>query len=66
MRNFECNFWIFYFSIAACNEVREQHLVAPALSRPVTNGTHPRLALSRMQMLEQLVLSQGISQDKPR
>lgn len=28
------------------------------------SGTHPRLALSRMQMLEQLVLSQGISTDK--
>lgn len=41
-----------------------QHLIAPALSRPVGNGTHPRLALSRMQMLEQLVLSQGISSDK--
>lgn len=51
-------------SIAACNEVREQHLVAPSISRPVTNGTHPRLALSRMQMLEQLVLSQGINQEK--
>lgn len=51
-------------SIAACVEVREQHLVAPSISRPVTNGTHPRLALSRMQMLEQLVLSQGINQEK--
>lgn len=51
-------------SIAACDGVRDQHLVAPSISRPVTNGTHPRLALSRMQMLEQLVLSQGISQDK--
>lgn len=51
-------------SIAACNEVREQHLVAPSISRPVTNGTHPRLALSRMQILEQLELSQGINQEK--
>lgn len=51
-------------SIASVPEVREQHLVAPALSRAVGNGTHPRLALSRIQMLEQLVLSQGISQDK--
>ncbi|XP_055298769.1 centrosomal protein of 104 kDa isoform X2 [Sitodiplosis mosellana] len=50
--------------IATCPEVRQQHLVAPALSRPVGSGTHPRLALSRMQMLEQLVLSQGISSDK--
>jgi centrosomal protein CEP104 len=52
-------------SIAACNEVKDQHLVAPSISRPVTNGTHPRLALSRMQILEQLVLSQGINQEKP-
>lgn len=51
-------------SIAACDGVRDQHLVAPSISRPVTNGTHPRLALSRMQMLEQLVLILGISQDK--
>ncbi|XP_058824558.1 centrosomal protein of 104 kDa isoform X2 [Topomyia yanbarensis] len=51
-------------SIAACQEVRDQHLIAPALSRPVGSGTHPRLALSRMQMLEQLVLCQGISSDK--
>ena len=51
-------------SIASCPEVQEQHLVAPALSRTVGSGTHPRLALSRMQMLEQLVLSQGISTDK--
>lgn len=41
-----------------------QHLIAPPLSRPVGSGTHPRLALSRMQMLEQLVLSQGINSDK--
>lgn len=50
--------------IAACEEVKQQHLVSPALARPCTNGTHPRLALSRIQMLEQLVLSQGISSDK--
>lgn len=43
---------------------REQHLIAPALSRSVGTGTHPRLALSRMQMLEQLALSQGINADK--
>lgn len=41
-----------------------QHLIAPSLSRAVGSGTHPRLALSRMQMVEQLVLSQGISTDK--
>jgi centrosomal protein CEP104 len=50
--------------MASCREVRDQHLIAPSLSRPVTNGTHPRLALSRMQMLEQIVLSQGINNEK--
>lgn len=50
--------------IASCPEVKMQHLIAPSLSRSVGTGTHPRLALSRMQMLEQLVLSQGISTDK--
>lgn len=51
-------------SIAACPEVAEQHLVAPALSRSVGSGTHQRLAMSRLQMLEQLVNTQGISTDK--
>ncbi|XP_023163035.2 centrosomal protein of 104 kDa isoform X2 [Drosophila hydei] len=51
-------------SIAACPQVAEQHLVAPALSRSVGSGTHQRLAMSRLQMLEQLVNTQGISTDK--
>ncbi|XP_041448404.1 centrosomal protein of 104 kDa isoform X1 [Drosophila obscura] len=51
-------------SIAACPEVAEQCLVAPALSRSVGSGTHQRLAMSRLQMLEQLVHTQGISTDK--
>ncbi|XP_017849207.1 centrosomal protein of 104 kDa isoform X2 [Drosophila busckii] len=51
-------------SIAACPAVAEQHLVAPALSRTVGSGTHQRLAMSRLQMLEQLVNTQGISTDK--
>lgn len=51
-------------SIAVCAEVHKQHLVAPSLSRPVGSGSHPRLALSRLQMLEQLVLAHGISSDK--
>lgn len=50
--------------IASCPEVQMQHLIAPSLSRTISSGTHPRLALSRLQMLEQLVLSQGISTDK--
>lgn len=51
-------------SIANCTAVHQQNLIAPSLSRPVGSGTHPRLAMSRLQMLEQLVLMQGISADK--
>ncbi|VVD00025.1 unnamed protein product [Leptidea sinapis] len=36
----------------------------PHLVRPVAASMHPRLALSRLQMLEQLLLSHGISTDK--
>lgn len=50
--------------IASCPEVQMQNLVAPPMSRSISSATHPRLALSRLQMLEQLVLSQGISTDK--
>ncbi|XP_063698655.1 centrosomal protein of 104 kDa [Culicoides brevitarsis] len=51
-------------TIADCPQVREQQLVTPALARTISSGTHPRLALSRLQMLEQLVLSQGLTREK--
>lgn len=51
-------------SIAICPEVQKLNLVAPSLSRPVGSASHPRLATSRLQMLEQLVLTLGISPDK--
>ncbi|KAJ9597964.1 hypothetical protein L9F63_011165, partial [Diploptera punctata] len=51
-------------SMADCREVRELHLIPVHLSRPLTSSTHPRLALSRLEMVEQLVLSQGISTEK--
>lgn len=51
-------------SIAVCPEVQKLNLVAPSLSRPVGSASHPRLAMSRLQMLEQLVLTLGISTDK--
>lgn len=44
----------------------DQHLVTPALARTISSGTHPRLALSRLQMLEQLVLSHGLTREKSR
>ena len=49
--------------IASCDEVKQQHLVGPRLGG-ICTSTHPRLALSKIQMLEQLVLSQGISNEK--
>lgn len=51
-------------SIAICPEVQKLNLVAPSLSRPVGSASHPRLAMSRLQMLEQLVLTLGINADK--
>lgn len=51
-------------TIAVCPEVHKANLVAPSLSRPLGSASHPRLAMSRLQMLEQLVLTLGISADK--
>ncbi|XP_069676060.1 centrosomal protein of 104 kDa isoform X2 [Periplaneta americana] len=51
-------------SMADCREVRDLHLIPVHLSRPLTSSTHPRLALSRLEMVEQLVLNQGISTEK--
>ncbi|XP_049940431.1 centrosomal protein of 104 kDa [Schistocerca serialis cubense] len=51
-------------SMADCQEVRELHIIPVHLTRPLTSSIHPRLALSRIEMVEQLVLSHGISTDK--
>ncbi|XP_059055953.1 centrosomal protein of 104 kDa [Achroia grisella] len=51
-------------TIADCPMVRSLHIIPQQLVRPVTASMHPRLALSRLQMLEQLILSHGISTDK--
>ncbi|PSN39132.1 Centrosomal protein of 104 kDa [Blattella germanica] len=53
-------------SMADCREVRDLHLIPVHLSRPLTSSTHPRLALSRLEMVEQLVLNHGISTEKQR
>jgi centrosomal protein CEP104 len=45
---------------------RDLHLIPVHLSRPLTSSTHPRLALSRLEMVEQLVLNHGISTEKQR
>ncbi|CAH0717934.1 unnamed protein product, partial [Brenthis ino] len=51
-------------TVADCPLVRSLHIIPQQLVRPVAASMHPRLALSRLQMLEQLILSHGISTDK--
>lgn len=51
-------------SMADCKCVRELHIIPVHLTRPVSSSTHQRLALSRLEMVEQLILSHGISTDK--
>ncbi|CAK1543363.1 unnamed protein product [Leptosia nina] len=51
-------------TVADCPHVRSLHTIPQQLVRPVAASMHPRLALSRLQMLEQLILSHGISTDK--
>ncbi|KAM3956825.1 centrosomal protein of 104 kDa [Aphomia sociella] len=51
-------------TVADCALVRSLHYIPQQLVRPVAASMHPRLALSRLQMLEQLILSHGISTDK--
>lgn len=45
---------------------RAIHYIPQQLVRPVPASMHPRMALSRLQMLEQLILSHGILTDKNR
>uniref|UniRef100_A0A1S4MXX0 Centrosomal protein CEP104 Zn finger domain-containing protein n=1 Tax=Pediculus humanus subsp. corporis TaxID=121224 RepID=A0A1S4MXX0_PEDHC len=51
-------------SMAECEEVRRLNIIPVHLSRPLTGSVHPRLALSRLEMIEQLILNHGISKDK--
>lgn len=53
-------------SMADSKEVRSLHIIPVHLSRPLTTSVHPRLALSRLEMIEQLILNHGISTDKQR
>lgn len=43
---------------------RDLHIIPVHLSRPLTSSVHPRLALSRLEMIEQLILNHGISTEK--
>ncbi|XP_063905541.1 centrosomal protein of 104 kDa isoform X1 [Zophobas morio] len=51
-------------TMADCKNVRDLHIIPVHLSRPVSSSTHPRLALSRAEMVEQLIINHGISTDK--
>ncbi|XP_065353276.1 centrosomal protein of 104 kDa isoform X4 [Cloeon dipterum] len=50
--------------IADCPDVKTVNLIPTHLTKPLTNTTHPRLALSKMEMVEQLILKIGISSNK--
>ncbi|EZA61106.1 hypothetical protein X777_08318 [Ooceraea biroi] len=51
-------------SMADCKCVRELHIIPVHLTRPVNSSTHQRQALSQLEMVEQLILSHGISTEK--
>ncbi|XP_066262191.1 centrosomal protein of 104 kDa isoform X2 [Euwallacea similis] len=51
-------------TMADVKAVRDLHIIPVHLSRPVSSSTHPRLALSRAEMVEQLILNHGISTEK--
>ncbi|XP_072390154.1 centrosomal protein of 104 kDa [Diabrotica undecimpunctata] len=51
-------------TMADCKSVRDLHIIPVHLSRPVNSSTHPRLALSRAEMVEQLIINHGISTEK--
>uniref|UniRef100_T1I0C3 TOG domain-containing protein n=1 Tax=Rhodnius prolixus TaxID=13249 RepID=T1I0C3_RHOPR len=51
-------------SMAHAPELRKLNIIPVHLTRVITTSTHPRLALSRLEMVEQLILSLGISNDK--
>ncbi|XP_011351570.1 centrosomal protein of 104 kDa isoform X5 [Ooceraea biroi] len=53
-------------SMADCKCVRELHIIPVHLTRPVNSSTHQRQALSQLEMVEQLILSHGISTEKQR
>ncbi|KAL3287619.1 hypothetical protein HHI36_002088 [Cryptolaemus montrouzieri] len=51
-------------TMADCQSVRDLHIIPVHLSRTLSSSTHPRLALSRAEMVEQLILNHGISNEK--
>lgn len=51
-------------SLADAPDIKALHIIPVHLTRPLTANTHPRLALSRLQMVEQLIINHGISNEK--
>jgi len=49
-----------------CNYFRKLNIIPTHLTRLLTGNIHPRLILSRLEMVEQLIVSQGVSSDKNR
>jgi len=45
---------------------RKLNIIPTHLTRLLTGNIHPRLILSRLEMVEQLIVSQGVSSDKNR
>lgn len=45
---------------------RKLNIIQNNLTKVLTSNVHARLALSRLEMVEQLILSQGISTEKQR
>ncbi|XP_014241905.1 centrosomal protein of 104 kDa [Cimex lectularius] len=51
-------------TMAHSPQLRKLNIIPVHLTRALTASTHPRLALSKLEMVEQLILSIGISTDK--
>lgn len=51
-------------SVAEVPDIRKLNIIPTHLTRLLTGNIHPRLILSRLEMVEQLIVSQGVSSDK--
>uniref|UniRef100_A0A2S2RAN4 Centrosomal protein n=1 Tax=Sipha flava TaxID=143950 RepID=A0A2S2RAN4_9HEMI len=51
-------------SVAEVPDIRKLNIIPTHLTRLLTGNIHPRLILSRLEMVEQLIISQGVSSDK--
>uniref|UniRef100_A0A8D8T2D6 Centrosomal protein of 104 kDa n=1 Tax=Cacopsylla melanoneura TaxID=428564 RepID=A0A8D8T2D6_9HEMI len=51
-------------SLADAPSVRALNIIPTHLTRALSSNVHPRLALSKLEMVEQLILNQGISTNK--